>query len=265
MLGSEFLRQLSENSNFEVVALDKDEADICKRDELEVLFKKERPDFVLNCAAFTDVDGCESYRNLAFEVNASAVGEIAGFCEKNDTILIHFSTDYVFDGENIDGYNENSVPTPINVYGESKADGERLIVESGCKHYIVRTSWLFGPNGKNFVDTMLKLASERDELKVVDDQIGAPTYSVDLVRAVIANFIEKSSEFGVYHLTNSGKCSWYEFAKEIFELKEIDVKLSPVTTEEFVRPAKRPKCSILKNMKIGELRQWNLALKDYLS
>lgn len=266
MLGSCFSERLSGNENFELFEYDRD-LDITDYSVLRAVFQRISPDFVINCAAYTDVDGAETNRELAFKVNGEACKNIAKACKGISAILIHFSTDYVFDGRKKDGcrdsYCESDSPNPINVYGESKLLGEKMIIETMADVYIIRTSWLFGPNGKNFVDTMLKLATERDQLSVVGDQVGSPTYTKDLCEAVVRFFFKKPA-FGIYHLTNSGACSWHEFAKKIFEIKNIDVKVNKITSEEFPRPAKRPSCSILKNTKIMSLRPWEEALKAYL-
>lgn len=334
MLGSCFLKHLAGDKDFEMYAFDKD-LDITNFEELSKKFEKISPNFVINCAAYTDVDGCESNKEVAFKTNGESLVEIAKACKKYGSILIHFSTDYVFDGKKEDGYCESDSPNPINVYGESKMLGEKMIIEAMNRvapssaspsvfvsapastsvlsspstpapvrsaidsgFYIIRTSWLFGPNGKNFVDTMIKLSHERDELNVVGDQIGSPTYTNDLTSAVIDFFLApylvdlptqhehslknehehachefayaygapiKKLPFGIYHLTNSGICSWYEFAKKLFELKNIDVKVNAITSDELLRPAKRPSCSILKNTKLMPLRHWEEALKAYLS
>lgn len=285
MLGSCFLSHLSGSEDFEMFAYDKEKIDITDSAALNDLFKRVSPDFVINCAAYTAVDDAESNRELAFAINGEACGTIAELCKREKAILIHFSTDYVFDGENEHGYSENDEPSAINVYGESKLLGEELIKKNIDQYYLVRTSWLFGPNGKNFVDTMIKLGRERDEVSVVKDQIGSPTYSHDICMAVIKNFLnpylsnlpkhhehalKESSEFGeklefgIYHLTNAGFVSWYEFAQKIFELMGMDVKVKPVTSDEFVRAAKRPHYSVLQNTKLASLRPWQEALKAYL-
>lgn len=227
------------------------------------------PDIIINAAAYTDVDGAEAESELAFLVNGEAPGFIAEAARESEAVLVHFSTDYVFDGIQKEGYDENERDfLPVNIYGESKLLGEQNIEENTDNFYIVRTSWLFGPGGKNFVSTMLQLGSERDSLKVVSDQIGRPTYTKDLTVAV-RSLIEDRNEYGIYHLTNSvpegSGISWYEFAHEIFEQSHIEVVLSPCTSEEFLRPAARPHYSILLNTKRPELRNWRLGLQDYLS
>lgn len=290
MLGSCFLKQLAASPDFEMFAFDRSELDITDFSSIEKLFKDLSPDFVINCAAFTQVDAAEENtesRELNFKVNTEAVEIIAKACKSSDSILLHFSTDYVFDGKNIAGYNEDSKPNPINNYGKSKLAGEEAIISNCEKYYIVRSSWLFGENGRNFVDTMLKLAEEKTELKVVNDQFGSPTYTHDLASAVRKYFLnpycahldrhhslslEESLQeeaeqlpFGIYHLTNSESCSWFEFAKKIFEVAGKKVNVLPVNTEEFPRPAKRPKNSILNNTKLPKLRSWGEALEAYLS
>lgn len=266
MLGSCFFNFFKDGRECELFAYDRDDLDITDKTLLRDAFKKSKPDIVINCSAYTNVDLAESERDLAFKINAEAVGEMARLCKESGAILIHFSTDYVFSGEKSGGYNEDDEPKAINVYGESKLEGEKSIRTNMEKYYIVRTSWLFGKNGRNFVDTMLKLGEQAikdgTELKVVDDQIGSPTFTKDLCDAVIKNFIGQALPFGIYHLTNSKTCSWYEFAKKIFEIKNMNVRVKAVSSAQFQRPAKRPKCSILINNKIPIMRSWEEALKD---
>lgn len=277
MLGSMFLRMLeknrSEGLNFEIFAFDRD-LDITSQTALESSFADIKPDFVVNCAAYTNVDLAESERNLAFKINGEGPRLLAGQCKIHGAKLIHFSTDYVFDGEKIFGYVEDDVPSPINIYGESKLAGEKAIAAEMSDYFIIRTSWLFGPNGKNFVDTMVTLGEDvlsgkRDVLKVVNDQIGRPTYTFDLAGAVIKHFLmpilhSKQRDFGIYHLTNSEKCSWYEFAREIFKVRVMEVNVQPISSEEFVRSATRPKSSVLLSTKFDfEMRSWKEAVAEY--
>ncbi len=280
MLGSCFDSALNGVANLELHAFSHEELDVCDFQNLGVKFEEIGPDLVINCTAYTAVDEAEKNRDLAFRMNAEAVEEMAKLCEKFGAILIHFSTDYVFDGKMAEGYTESDQTGPINVYGESKLAGEELLAEKLKKFYLIRTSWLFGKNGhvqagqgKNFVDTMLKLGREAlkngAELKIVSDQIGSPTYADDLVRSVVANFIEPMKTgnlraFGIYHLTNSGTCSRYEFAKQIFLIKKMPVAVKSASSTEFPRPAKRPACSTLLNNKIDSLRSWKEALAAYL-
>jgi dTDP-4-dehydrorhamnose reductase len=286
MLGSQMLKSLSGREDFEMYAFDKDDLDISNENALQDIFKRISPDFVINCAAYTAVDDCETEKELALKINGKAPGTVATACKNENAVLLHISTDYVFDGENPDGYEEGDPTAPINVYGESKLLGEKLIAENSVDYYIVRTSWLYGENGPNFVETMLKLAETKSELSVVDDQIGSPTYSKDLCEEIIRCFLspfvsdvpeqherlmndesytEKKLPFGIYHLTNAEHTSWCGFAKEIFALKDLSIDVNPVTSEEFKRPAKRPHCSILKSTKMDcKMRSWKEALKAYL-
>lgn len=271
MLGSVFDHYLSDLGRYEVIGADKNEVDITDKKALRIFFEKIKPDFVINCAAYTDVDGAEASREMAFAINGEAVKNIAELCKDLDTTLIHFSTDYVFDGKNPVGYKEEDEPNPINVYGESKLAGEKYIQEICEKYYIIRTAWLFGPNGKNFVATMLRLFSEKDELKVVNDQVGSPTFTCDLVPVVVSTFIDSVNPYGVYHITNKGETTWYGFACAIRNVIDSDVKILPISSEEFPRPAVRPKCSILINTKLDETfvslikNDWKEALEEYLA
>ncbi|MFH1720087.1 MAG: dTDP-4-dehydrorhamnose reductase [Patescibacteria group bacterium] len=264
VLGSEGMLGTALMSVFEnAVGYDKEELDITDRDMvLERVIERE-PDLVINAAGYTNVDSAESNAELANMVNGEALYFISEACAEVSAPLVHFSTDYVFDGKNGDGYSEDSEPNPINEYGRSKLAGEKAILESLEHYYIVRTSWLFGPNGKNFVDAMLRLGAEKDKLQVVHDQVGNPTFTLDLARAVEKMIVE-GKDYGIYHLTNSGSVSWYEFAKEIFELKGMKVDVEAITSEEFLRPAVRPLCSILKNSKLPGLRPHKEALDEYL-
>lgn len=269
MMGSCFLSYLSGMEDFEVFAFGREDLDVTDFSALEGIFKKIAPDIVINCTAYTDVDDCEKNKDLAFKVNGEAVGEIAKNCRRFNSVLIHFSTDYVFNGENSNGYKEDDIPSPVNAYGESKLKGERLIAENMNSYYIVRTSWLFGENGENFVDKMIKLGKNRKEIDVVSDQTGCPTYTHDLCKAVIEFFISpsiKNLSFGIYHITNSGKVSWSGFAKKIFEIMRMDVKINEISSDAFLTLAKRPKCSVLLNTKLlNIMRPWEEALKAYLN
>ncbi len=232
-------------------------ADIDIRDREKVIehIKKNRPDVVINAAAYTAVDDCEDNKELAFEVNGGAPGYIAEGCSDVGSVLIHYSTDYIFDGSKKE-YFESDTPNPINVYGQSKLMGEKNIMKNLDNFRIIRTSWLYGAHGRNFVDTMLKLSKEMDRVKVVNDQFGKPTYAVDLARQT-KEIIGLAP--GVYHVTNEGVCSWYEFASAIID------NVVPCTSEEFPRKAKRPKYSVLTNTKTSPMRHWRDALSEYLN
>ncbi len=277
MLGSQFEKQLSE-----VVALDRDDLDVTNSRALKETFEAVSPEVVVNCTGYTNVDKAESQKKEAFALNAEAVKNIASLCDKHGAILIHFSTDYVFDGHkdvSDGGYKEDAMPNPLNVYGETKFKGEEFIQKEMTRFFIVRTSWLYGPRpagagGGNFVDTMLKLGNEvlraeRESLNVVCDQFGSPTYTIDLVRAVIDEFLMKFPDhlpdFGIYHLTGNGFCSWHEFAVRIFELAELRVKVGEISTAQYRTTAQRPKNSILVNTKLSKMRKWDEALEEYLA
>lgn len=266
MLGYDLNEVFSSDKNYEVFGVDKDTLDITNSDAVGLYFDMVKPEIVINAAAYTAVDDCETNEALANAVNGGAVKIIAEACEKINAIIIHISTDYVFDGHAEGGYNENDSPAqiPINAYARSKLLGEKFLIDSKCNYYLVRTSWLFGKNGKNFVDTIINLGkSAKAPLKIVNDQRGKPTYTKDLAQG-IKDLIESKKPFGVYHLTNEGDVTWYEFTKEIFELSEIKTEVIPVGSEEYKRPAKRPAYSILLNTKFAPLRPYTEALKDYL-
>lgn len=249
MLGSDICKVFPE-----ALPLTHRELDITDKTQVLDRIQKINPDLVINAAAYTDVDGCEDNQELAFHVNGHGPGYLADACNKIGATLVHFSTDYVFDGSKKE-YTEFDTPNPINVYGKSKLLGEQEITENLDNYRIIRTSWLFGKHGKNFVETILKLSHDMDEVKVVNDQFGKPTYTVDIARR-LKEIVEL--EPGVYHLTNDGVCSWYEFASAFIN------NAVPCTSDEFPRKAKRPKYSVLTNTKIEPMRHWKEALKDYL-
>lgn len=240
----------------DAVKLTHNNIDITDKTQVIETIKRIAPDVVFNAAAYTDVDGCEDEcnRELAFDVNGRAPGYIAQGCSLAGAKLVHFSTDYVFDGSKKE-YVESDLTGPINVYGESKLLGERNIIESMDDYRIIRSSWLFGHHGRNFVETMLKLSGEMDAVRVVDDQFGKPTYTSDLARKT-AEIIELVP--GVYHIANEGVCSWYEFAAAVID------NVVPCSSEEFVRKAKRPRYSVLVNTKTTPMRHWRGALVEYL-
>ena len=261
MLGRELAKEF-ENGH-ELVLWDRDKVDISRKEEVIKKVSELCPDVVINAAAYTAVDEAESNKDLAYKVNGCAVGFLATACEEVGALLVHFSTDYIFDGENHNGYKEDHPYNPINMYGKSKALGEKMIFDISSKYYIIRTSWLFGKYGKNFVETMLRLAKEKKDIRVVNDQFGNPTYAKDLASEV-RKLVESQSPYGIYHITNSETCSWYDFAVKIFELSNLNLKVKPIKTEEFPTPAKRPIYSMLINTKLPPMRKWEEALKDYL-
>jgi dTDP-4-dehydrorhamnose reductase len=268
MLGTDLVKTFS--NDYEVIQSLERDLDITDRKAVEDRILALKPAWVINSAAYTDVDGAETNREKAFAVNSTGVENVALACSKAKAKLLHFSTDYVFDGTKKEPYTETDPTNPINVYGASKLEGENNVQKATKEYYILRTQWLYGKNGKNFVYTILKLLSERDELRIVNDQIGSPTYTVDLAKAV-KEFVGKSPDYGIYNVANSGYCSWYDFAKEIaLKIQKTGVKITPVRSEEFPRPAKRPKNSKLdrnkfENANLTPIRQWESALNDYLA
>lgn len=267
MLGHELVKVLGEDKNYEVVGTDMQDFDITSREQVFENIKKISPQIVINAAAFTRVDDCEKeeFKKICMKVNGTAVGFIAAACREIGAILVHYSTDYIFDGEKKEGYKEDEKKfAPVNVYGESKLLGEQELQKNTDKFYLIRTAWLYGKNGKNFVDTMLELAKKMKELKVVNDQTGSPTYAVDLAKRT-KELLEGNYPSGIYHITNEGRVTWFDFAKKIFEIARINVKLIPVTSAQFPRPAKRPKYAALVNTKLPKSGKWEEALSEYLS
>lgn len=263
MLGTAFQELFASTPQKNVVAWDKEELDITDDKAVQAALAELKPDIVVNCAAYTDVDGAETNEELANRINGDAVGFLAHACKAASATLVHFSTDYVFDGENADGYAEDAPLAPINAYGRSKALGEKLLQNNTDRFYLVRTSWLYGLNGRNFVATMLKLGREKPELKVVNDQHGKPTSTRDL--AVFAwQLVADAAPFGTYHGVNEPETTWFDFTDEIFRLANIQTPIEPCTSAAFPRPARRPTWSSLRNTKRSLLRPWHDALYDYL-
>lgn len=266
-LGLELTNQLEcIFGNYEVIRTDINTLDITN---LECVNKKiflEKPDVVINCAAHTAVDLCEQDIDNAYKINAIGPRNLAIACEKVGSKFVQVSTDYVFDGKSNRPYKEDDTTCPNSIYGKSKLMGEQFTKEFCSKYFIVRTAWLYG-KGNNFVKTMLKLSQNNKELNVVNDQFGSPTSTVDLSKAII-NLIN-TEHYGTYHGTCEGQCSWYGFAKKIFEINNIDIKVNPVTSEAFKRPAPRPEYSVLDNFMfklagLNSFRHWEDALKEYL-
>lgn len=259
MLGQDLCPML-EDCGYEVIETDIDNLDITNELQTRKVIAETNPDFVIHCAAYTNVDKAEEEKDKAELINAKGTENIAKACNANNTCLVYISTDYVFDGTKNSPYEPNDKTNPQNIYGLTKLKGEQAVKKYCERYYIARTSWLYGHHGKNFVETMISL-KDRPDLKVVNDQIGCPTWTVDLSDAIIT-LIEEDSPYGIYHTCGGGNTSWYGFAKEIFEQIGIDNNLQPCTTEEYPRPAIRPKYSIMNNQ--GRLRDWKLALKEYL-
>ncbi len=244
------LRLASAESEHRYVFTDVEELDITSAAAVEEFFCREKPDVVVNCAAYTAVDMAEDNEMQADRINHLAVALLADACRRYNATLIHISTDYVFSGEAAAPYGEEVEPAPINAYGRTKLAGERAIAESGCRSIIIRTSWLYSEYGKNFVKTMLSLMASRSEVKVVADQFGTPTYAGDLARAI--TYIINSGQCdksGIYHYSNLGECSWYDFACEIARLSGSDCTVTPCTTADYPTKAHRPRYSTLDKSK----------------
>ena len=265
MLGHD-LQEVLKNKH-ELILTTSKTLDITDKNHTIDFILNNKPDIVINSAAYTNVDGCEENQDLAYSVNGQGPKNLAIACSELDIPLVHISTDYVFNGKNNRPWVEDDEIGPISVYGKSKLQGEINIQENLDKFFIIRTAWLYGINGGNFPKTMLELAKTHPEITVVTDEVGCPTYTLDLAKA-IAELIE-SDYYGIYHITNSGSCSWFDFAEYIFEIANLDIKVIPVTASEFARPAPRPSYSVLENKKWLEngfkpLRNYKEAIKDYI-
>ncbi len=267
MLGADVTRQFS--SDFKVTGLTRQDLDITDKKAVRQVFKHYRPEIVINCAAFTRVDDCESMKETAFSVNAEGPGILASACRDSGALLVHISTDYVFDGSKKSPWKEDEPKAPLNIYGESKLQGEKR-VEARCENYlIIRTSWLFGLNGPNFIATMLNLSKKRDELSVVNDQEGSPTSTRDLAWGI--KMLVMHDLRGVFHCCNSGSCTWFYLCRFVFEKRGIKgVTLKPVPSESFPRPAARPEYSVLDTSRFKKftgrkMRPWQQAVSEYLS
>lgn len=260
--------------------------DITNLENCETVFQEHQPNFCINAAAYTAVDKAESEPQIAFDVNANGPENLAITCKKTNTVLLHVSTDFVFDAyfsqgiayydreqrlplKSDLGLQETDVPFPSGLYGLTKLQGEQAIEAVWEKHFIIRTSWVYSQFGNNFLKTMLRLASERTSLSVVSDQIGTPTYAVDLAEVLLQIITLRAENFGIYNFSNEGQCSWYEFAQEIFLQQEVAIDLQAIPTKSYPTPAKRPAYSVLDKSKIKttfgvNIKDWKTSLKDCL-
>lgn len=233
------------NTNIAFTFATRDLLDISNTKEIESYFKENTFDFCVNCAAYTAVDKAEEEQEQAFLINAEAVKLLAENCRQNNVVLIHISTDFVFDGAKNEPYNETDLTNPLSAYGNSKLQGETYIKETLDTFFIIRTSWVYSEYGSNFVKTMLHLAKERDEISVVNDQIGCPTYAQDLAELILEIISKGSTYYGLYHFCNQGVLSWYEFAKHIIDIKGLQCDVNPILSKDFKSLASRPKYSVL--------------------
>ncbi len=247
----------------EFTYLEKEDLDLSDIKAIKSFFEGKSADLIVHAAAYTQVDAAESNKEIAFRVNADATAELAKHCDN----FVYVSTDYVYDGNAKSALTEESALSPANVYGASKLEGEKLAIQNNDKTWILRTSWLFSEYGHNFVKTMLRLGLEKDSLSIVNDQVGCPTYAGDLAEAIL-EITKNKIPFGHYNFCNTEQTTWFDFAKKIFELSNVQIELKPVTTNEYPTPAKRPAFSAMSTQKIsqyiGSPRPWTEALKDCL-
>ncbi len=290
MLGVDLSREL--HKDYELIGVDlvtshksqvtrSYKVDITDRNRVENIIEKVRPDVVIHAAAMTDVDGCELEPKKAYKINSEGTKNVASACKVIDAALIYISTDFVFNGKKKRPYKEGDKTGPLSIYADSKLKGEEAVRKILRKYFILRTSWLYGKHGRNFVDTILAKAKRVEVIRVVDDQIGSPTHTKDLSKAIHAllnriksrraglNLPYGLSEFGIYHVSNSGSVSWFDYARYIFKLAGLKTKVLPISLRELARPAKRPSMSVLDNSKFIKftgyrMRKWREALKEYI-
>lgn len=265
-LGSDVVKELLKRG-YSTLSPNRSEFNLCSEDSIRNYILNSNCEAIVHCAAYTQVDKAEDEKDLCIKINATATKHIVKCAKILDIPMIYISTDYVFDGTKDGEYTENDETNPINIYGESKLAGEKYVQEILDKYYIVRTSWVFNINGKNFIETMLRLSKTNNQLSIVNDQIGSPTYTKDLSRLLV-DMLE-TSKYGLYHATNEGYCSWYEFADTIFKLANINIDIKAINSNEYASRAKRPLNSKLSKDKLIEygfkpLPHWEDALKDYL-
>lgn len=274
MLGTDIYQVLTASKgDGTILRFSSSDLDITDGNAVQEAFEKHRPNWVINCAAYTAVDLAEDEPEKATAINGTALEGIGKAARVVGAKVIHFSTDYVFDGENAMGYQEDDRKNPLGIYGRSKGQGEDLLFEGHPEgSYVIRTAWLYGHHGKNFVKTILRLAAEKPEIRVVSDQTGCPTWTRHVAHAVLRGFLQPNLESaahnpppGIFHLVNSGSCTWYDFAVEIMRQAGLSTKVTPITTEEYPTKAVRPKSSILLNTKLPPLPAWQEGLRGYFS
>ena len=265
------LRELGDKEAIlEVTYTDFEELDITNAREVNEFFRLNQFDFCVNCAAYTAVDKAEEEVDKCFSINAHGVVNLSEACKKNQIILIQISTDFIFNGDKITSYTTKDLPDPISVYGSSKLKGENYVKNILKDYFIIRTSWVFSEHGNNFVKTMLRIGSENKSIRVVDDQLGSPTYAKDLAGFILFLITQGHRKFGIFHFSNVGTISWCDFAKEIFRITDTSVSIFPIPTELYPTPAKRPKFSSLDLTQTIEtfgikIRPWQESLEECLS
>ncbi len=245
-------------------------ANILDEDGLKKLFEEHKPQYCINCAAYTAVDKAEDEVDTARKVNRDGAANLARFCESYGATLVHVSTDFVFEGNSTQPLTETDHAAPINVYGLTKLEGEKVIAKTLPEHYILRTSWLYSEYGNNFVKTMLRLGAEKDELKIIADQVGTPTYAIDLAACILKIIESDNKQYGIYHYSNEGVTSWYDFAMGIFDISNTQVKVYPVRTSEYVTRAVRPAFSVMDKSKVKaafnlEIPYWRTSLETCIT
>ncbi|MBU3915054.1 dTDP-4-dehydrorhamnose reductase [bacterium] len=269
-LGRALIECSRQTSNKEWVFIDVEELDLTEKDQVDRYIRKIKPTWIINTAAYTKVDQAESDSKRAFKINASAVKTIADAALEVNASLLHISTDFVFDGKKSSPYAETDITAPLSVYGQSKREGEVFAEKSGVPGVIIRTSWLYGSRGENFVETMLRLGKEKKEIGVVSDQIGTPTWADDLAKAIMTIVEDyQKKEMSLFHYSSAGVASWYDFAHAVIEYSGCNCRIKPIKTIEYPLPAQRPTYSVLDTSKIQkefkiEIPHWRDSLKQYI-
>lgn len=269
-LGKSILDIAKKHSQYHFIFTNQPQVDVTNYKSIKSIFDKNKINWCINCAAYTKVDLAESEPEIAFLINEEGSKNLANICKENNTKLIHISTDFVFDGASKTPYLESSITNPINTYGLSKLQGELEIEKALKEYYIIRTSWLYSEYGKNFLRTMLRLSKNNNELKVVNDQNGSPTYAGDLAEVILKRIEDDSENYGLYNYSNKGQTTWYGFAKEIFQLTGVNTQVKPIDSEEYRTAAKRPQFSVLNCDRIEEafkleIPNWKTSLKKAIT
>lgn len=242
----------AENNISPIIFPNESDANILDINALKRLFEQYQPGWIINCAAYTAVDKAEDEAGIAEKVNKAGAENLAVLCKEYNAVLIHISTDFVFKGDVAKPLKENDEASPISVYGQTKLDGERAVASALDKHFIIRTGWLYSEYANNFVKTMLRLGNERDELKIIADQVGSPTYAIDLAGFILYIIENNSDAYGTYHYSNEGVTSWFDFARAVFDISGTDVKVVPIRTDEYITRATRPSYSVMDKSKVKQ-------------